>query len=280
MRHKNLDLLVAMGIVTVSVVWTLLPYHTPVVGVILALPLVFGLPGYTLTQALTHKQSLEPSHTLVFSLGLSVAIDVLNGFVLNLLPTGLQATSWVMSLGLLTVVFSLLTVYLRRGIREAYPPLPRLRFTIWECVLFGSAIIIAILSVLYSVRGVVQQPHPGFTQFWMLPSNQPNNSCAAQLGIRNFEATAIRYSVVMIINGAKVNTESFISLAPGQQWEKLVPITLTVSDIHVEARLYRSDKPKTDYRTVSLTLSIHDLKESNVRSLHRCETSSNTIGKD
>lgn len=274
MHHKNLDQLVAMGIIVVSVIWTLLPSHIPGVGIILALPLVFGLPGYTLTQVLTYKRSLEPSHTLVFSLGLSLAIDVLSGFILNLLPVGLQATSWVLFLGALTAVFSLLALYLRRGVQEAYTQSLRLRFTIRECMLFGLAIVVVILAVLYSAEGVIQQPHPGFTQLWLLPSNQPNNSCAVQLGIRSFEGTPVRYFVAVIMNGAQVNPKSFISLAPGQKWEKSVPIALkVVNGVRVEARLYRLDKPNTVYRMALLTLSIHNLEQGNKRRIQRCEVS-------
>jgi len=274
MRHKNFDLLVTMGIVVVSVIWTLLPYRIPGIGIIPALPLVFGLSGYTLTQVLTYKRPLEPSHTLVFSLSLSLAIDVLSGFVLNLLPVGLQATSWVLFLGAQTAAFSLLSVHLRHGVQETYAQSLRLRFTIRECMLFGLAIIVIILAVLYSVEGVIQQPHPGFTQLWLLPSNQPNNSCAVQLGIRSFEGAPVSYIVAVTMNGAKININSFISLAPRQEWEKFVPIALkAVNGVRVEARLYRLDKPNTVYRMVLLTLSIHNLEQGNKRRIQRCEVS-------
>ena len=274
MYHKNLDLLVVIGIVAVSVIWTLLPYHMLWIGVILALPLVFGLPGYTLTQVLMYKQPLEPFHTLAFSLGLSLVIDILSGFILNLLPVGLQATSWVLFLGTLTAVFSLLAMYLRRDVQEAYTQLLRLRFTIRECMLFGLAIAVVILAVRYSAEGAVQQPHPDFTQLWLLSSNQPNNSCAVQLGIRSFEAAPVRYFVTVTMNGTQVNPKSFISLAPGQEWEKSVPIALKIiNGVRIEARLYRLDKPKTVYRTVSLTLFIHNLEQSNEGRVQRCEAS-------
>ncbi len=274
MYHKNLDLLVVIGIVAVSVIWTLLPYHMLWIGVILALPLVFGLPGYTLTQVLMYKQPLEPFHTLAFSLGLSLVIDILSGFILNLLPVGLQATSWVLFLGTLTAVFSLLAMYLRRDVQEAYTQSLRLRFTIRECMLFGLAIAVVILAVRYSAEGAVQQPHPGFTQLWLLPSNQPNNSCAVQLGIRSFEAAPVRHFVTVTMNRAQVNPKSFISLAPGQEWEKSVPIALKIiNGVRIEARLYRLDKPKTVYRTVSLTLFIHNLEQSNEGRVQRCEAS-------
>jgi uncharacterized membrane protein len=274
MRYKNLDQLIVVDIVMINLIWTFFPYHTPVVGVLLALPLVFGLPGYTLMQVLMHKRSLEPSHILIFTLGLSLAIDVLSGFVLNLLPIGLQASSWVVFLGLLTAVFSLLTMYLRHSRQSANISLMDLRCTIRECMLFGSAIIIIVLAILYSARGVVQQPHADFTDFWLLPSNQPSTGCAVRLGMRSFEAISIRYSVALTINGTKVKTVSFISLAPGQQWEQLVPITLkAMNDVHINARLYRLDKPRSVYRWVSLTLSVHNLKKNKDGNVSRCNAS-------
>ena len=149
----------------------------------------------------------------------------------------------------------------------------RLRFTIRECILFGLAIAVVILAVRYSAEGAVQQPHPGFTQLWLLPSNQPNNSCAAQLGIRSFEAAPVRYFVTVTMNGTQVNPKSFISLAPGQEWEKSVPISLKiVNSVRIEARLYRLDTD-TVYRTVSLTLFIHNLEQSNEGRVQRCEAS-------
>src|SRR5438270_522643 len=48
MRLKNLDLIIAMLIAVINVGWALLPNRSFVVSLILALPLVFLLPGYTL----------------------------------------------------------------------------------------------------------------------------------------------------------------------------------------------------------------------------------------
>src|SRR6266487_3588085 len=91
MRLKNLDLIVAVTIAAMNVVWALLPGRTPVIGTVLALPLVFVLPGYSLTEAMFYKRTVETSHRLLLSLVLSLAIDILGGLILNMLPAGLQA---------------------------------------------------------------------------------------------------------------------------------------------------------------------------------------------
>src|SRR5258708_6038085 len=139
MRLKNLDLIVTVTIAATNVIWALLPNRTPVIGIILALPLVFVLPGYALTEALFHKRSLDASRRLLFSLGLSLEIAVVSGLILNLLPVGLQAVSWAALLGLLTVVFSLLAAYLRRGTLVNVTQTSRFRITFYQGILFGLA---------------------------------------------------------------------------------------------------------------------------------------------
>src|SRR5205823_1987768 len=122
MRIKNFDLIAAILIAAINITWTQVPNRPLVVGIILALPLTFILPGYTLTQILLRKRSpdqslssssdpiLQPSlkigqpvggsDQLILNLGLSLTIDILVGFVLNIFPIGLQALSWALSLGL------------------------------------------------------------------------------------------------------------------------------------------------------------------------------------
>jgi uncharacterized membrane protein len=286
MRLKNLDLLVTMIIAMLNLLWALFPSHPPVIGIILALPLVFVLPGYTLTEALFHKRSLDASHRLVFSLGLSLAIDVLSGLVLNLLPIGLQAISWAMFLGLLTAVFSLLAMYLRRGalvnviqpLRKTWHPqgpptaplhpVPlhfqsfRPRYT---TLVFGLAIVVAALAILFAVIGVILQPHPGFTQLWMLSAVQAGKRCAVRLGVHSFESTPVTYRITMTTEGVMVTSWPSVVLVPQEEWDRLVPITPTANgNVHVEAQLYRLDKPHAVYRQVNVTL--HSCPRSHVTS--------------
>src|SRR5260370_5311526 len=156
MHHKNLDLIVAVIIGVLNVVLVLRRSSGPVVGIILALPLARVLTGYTLTEVLFRKRSLNAPERLVLSLGLSLAIDVLSGLFLNVLLVGLQATSWAVLLGLLTVVFSLLAAYLRRGVPASGTQPLRFRLSIYQGILFGLAISVAILSFVYIPIGVIQ----------------------------------------------------------------------------------------------------------------------------
>jgi len=256
MRLKNIDLLLAAMIALMNIILVLLPGYPSVIGIVLALPLVFLLPGYTLTEALFYKRPFDGVYRCIFTLGLSLAIDILSGFILNIFPIGLWSTSWAIFLGLLTVLFSLLVAYLRRGSSIGGIRLPKFGFGIHQYILLGLSIVVAILSIEYSAIGVVQQPHPDLTQLWMLPSTQANNNCAIRLGVHSFETTSVTYQLTMAINGVQANTWSPVVLAPQEEWDRLVPIPPRyTSGIYIEVRLYKSDKPRTVYRTVHLTLN-------------------------
>jgi len=232
------------------------------VGIILALPLVFVLPGYALAETLYSKRSLDASIRLLFSLGLSLAIDVVGGFILNIV--GLHTLSWALYLGLLTSLLALLAAYQRRRTAGNVAQSLRFRLKLFEYILIGLAAAIVCLSVLYSIAGAQQQHYPGFTQFWMLPTTQPGQSCTVRLGIHSFESTSVTYRVTLTANKTQEMTWSSIVLTPRQEWQQSASVRLdTANSIYVEAQLYRLDKPQSVYRNVHLTLYNTGGRESN-----------------
>lgn len=288
MRLKTFDLIVAILVVAINVAWTQIPNRPLIVGIMLALPLTFILPGYTLTQVLFRKRSpdqsldfsnnpvLRPSlkigqpvggvDQIILSLGLSMAIDVLVGFALNVFPIGLQALSWTLSLGLIVTVFALLAAFLRGRDIVTIERVSRLRITISDCTLFGLAILVATAAVWLSIIRPLE-PQPSFTQFWMLPANQANKSCAVSIGVQSFESASVTYRIVMTVDGSQAGTWSSIILTPEEKWSQSVPVKPgeagsrsglgqpgAASSLYIEAQLYRADQPGTVYRSVHLTL--------------------------
>ncbi len=214
MRVKNLDLIAAILLVAINVGWTQLPNRPLVIGIILALPLTFVLPGYTLTQTLfrgrSPDQSLDSSNNLVLRPSLKIGQPV--------------------------------------------ERVSRPRITIYDCILFGLAILIATAAVWFSIIRPLE-PQPSFTQFWMLPADQANKSCAVSIGVQNFESDSVTYRVVMMVNGSQAGMWSSIVLAPQEKWSRSVPVKPgAASSLYIEAQLYRADKPGTVYRNVHLTL--------------------------
>jgi uncharacterized membrane protein len=256
MRLKHIDLIVPMIIAVLNMIVSLFSLHIPVVNIIFALPLVFVLPGYTLTKVVFYKRALNPSESLLFSLGLSIAIDILGGLFLNVLPIGLQAISWVTLLGLLTLTFSLLTFYLRVGVPITRIRLLRVHRTIYPGILLALAIAVTTISIVYAVYGASHQPHPGFTQLWALPESSPGKSSAVRVGIQSFESTPVTYRLTMTANGHLVTTWSSLSLAPQEEWGRLIPVPPSTSnDVSLDFRLYRGHEPGAVYQEVHLTFS-------------------------
>ncbi len=274
MRVKNLDLIVGICVVGINVAWTQVPNHLVVLGIILVLPLTFLIPGYTLTQILFRGRLSAQSYTsyrelilqsgsklrqpvgiidqIVLSLGLSLAIDVLVGFGLNILPIGLQASSWALALGLLTAVFTLIAAFLRQKNTARSASTPRVHVTINHGMLLGMAIVVTIASVWLAVIRPLN-PQPSFTQLWMLPAK--NNGCSVTIGVQNFETTSVTYRVEMTINNTHTNSWTSILLSPQQKWSQPVAVTPgKVSSLYIQTLLYRTDKPGTVYRNAHIKI--------------------------
>ena len=256
MRRKNFDLIIAVVIAIMNIAWAFLPYQLPVIRIILASPLVFLLPGYTATEALFYKESLNTAHRFLLSLALSIAMNIFGGFILNMLPGGLDTLSWALFLGTPIIAFSLLGAYLRCGTQGDAESPSRVRLTFSGVILFGMATSVAIFSVLYSAAGAAQQPHPGFTQLQILPAGPPGKSCAVRLGVRSFELTPTNYDITVTLNRTQIDGWPSISLAPQKEWNQSIPIVIPgdINRVAIVVSLYRSERPQTVYRQVHLTL--------------------------
>jgi hypothetical protein len=256
MRLKHLDLILIVTVALMNVIWALLPYHLSIIGTVLALPLVFLLPGYALTEFLVHKLSLDLLRRFIFSIGLSIAMDIIIGFIMNSFSFGLRAISWSVFLGLMTVFLSLTIVYFREKYSFEYLKLPKFHFRIYEYVLIGLSLLTIVLSIWYSAINVLQQPHTFFTELWMQSSKESNNTCDIHLGVQSFEITSVRYRIVMSENGTQVNVWQPVILAPQQEWNRSVVMSPNFTNtVYVEVKLYKIDQPETVYRDVHITLN-------------------------
>jgi uncharacterized membrane protein len=282
MRFKNLDLIIVMVLVAINVVWIQLPNRPLIPGLIFTLPLAFFLPGYALTQILFRRripeQTLASSNgaisrpdlklghpiggpdQILLSFGLSMATAVLVGFGLNTLSIGLQALSWILSLGLVTTAFVVLAILLRRKDIAKINKTSRVRITLRDSVLFGLAILVAASAAWLSVIRPLQ-PQPSFTQLWILPANQTSKTCVASIGVQSFENTSQTYQIILTVNNTQTKIWPSIVLTPQQKWVQSVPVTSdTTTVFHIEARLFRMDNPGKVYRNVHLTLYASSIK--------------------
>ena len=273
-KLKNLDLLVILTIVALNIVNVLLSLHISVISIAIALPLVFLLPSYVVTEVLLFKRPLNTTYCAILSIELSLAIDILGGFLLNIFVIGLRRISWIVLIGLLIVVFSLILAFLRREASSSGSHKPILQFRVYDYVFIGVAVLVIVLSLQYSARGVEQQPHQGFTQLWLLPQ-QSRKSCTIWLGVHSFEVTSMTYLIKLKENGKQAEMQSPITLAPQEEWDQAIALSIdTVGDIPVEVSLYKADRPRDVYREVHMVVhSVRGTKGKNVV----CGTSSTPL---
>lgn len=225
-----------------------LPAPIRVVG---AAPLVLFLPGYWLLAAIAPRICGEPLETVAFSVGVSVAMCIVVGLVLNLTPAGLTGDAWVLALGGIALAGSA-AAWLRGARHEALPwrdvvPAPGRR----GGAMFALAGLLLVGAFGLARFSAGQQSEPHFTQLWITPAGTQAGN--VQLGVRNLEPTSMTYTVEVRANGNLVQRWPSLTLQPNQSWET----ELTSADGaplrgSVEALLYRADAPDQVYRRVLL----------------------------
>ncbi|HYU73293.1 MAG TPA: DUF1616 domain-containing protein [Ktedonobacteraceae bacterium] len=273
---RNVDLIGAMCFALLDIGWALFSDRPLLVGALLAIPLVFILPGYTLTRALFHRRPadalsassngliLQPRlkigqpfgavDLIIFSLGLSLVIDVVTGLLLNLVPVGLQWQSWTFSLGLVTAVFALLAYARDKSAHVQGKSAHVWHIPLKEYALLGSALVVVALSLWLAIIRPPQS-QAGFTQFWMLSSTQANNSCPVLIGVHSFESAPTIYRVQVMSDGTQLALWPSIMLTTQQEWDRVLPVSPAVGgSAVVDAQLYRLDQPGVIYREVHVTL--------------------------
>jgi uncharacterized membrane protein len=256
MRQKNLDLLLVLVIVALNVLSVLIPWLPSFIKITLALPLIFVIPGYVLSDFIFQRRTLERYHQLTFSLALSLVVVILSGFLLNCLPGGLQTATWTVFFAAFATTFSLYALFLRRKAQKNTQPSTRFRLAPQDALCLLFALIASIGSLVYSTNSVSQQPHRTYTQLWMVPTQKNTHQWLVNIGIQNEEDAALQYQLVLSINGKETKTWSPIPLASQQTWKQEVPLVQGTAegDTSVELRLYRSGQTSNVYREVHITL--------------------------
>ena len=258
----NLLVVIILTIVAVVLVFIVPSQWLPLR--VLTLPLAFVLPGYALMRALFPGKPFGNAERITFSLGISVSIVILGGLVLNSTTFGLQARSWAVLLGVITLTASAVAILRQRNqgvATERQAGFKGLPFTFRQGVLLGIATLIVGGAFAVSIVGAQQQARSGFTQLWMLPTSSTSKvDNSVSLGVSNKEFTPMQYHLAVDINGKVIKDWPAIDLSPNQQWkftlvlQKSLLAGSATTPAKIEALLYRASDPKTIYRHVVLWL--------------------------
>ena len=241
----NLDLALVIFLTLLCIPFVLIPPLNEIspIRIILGLPLVLFLPGYSLIATLfPRKDDLDGIERVALSFGLSIAISPLLGLALNYTPFGIRLTPILIVLSVFTIALAI-GAYIRRSrIREAD------RFWVDFGAFFKSikdsfktmdskadkiltaVLIISIVLALSVTVYVIVTPKEGekFTEFYVLgpggmAEEYPTNLTVGEegeviLGVVNHEYAAVTYQLELKVNGEIIDEKSIV-LTHNETWE-------------------------------------------------------------
>ena len=222
--------------------------------------LVLVLLGTALSSALVPSPRLELVERVAFSLGLGLATLIVDGFIINASGEGMSRSNWAISLGVITIVAAGIGGYRDRAGRERQvdedsplgqpsPPRTRLRWIAPAAAIVTAVGIVAAAGVVATV-GLQQQPRPGFTELWLLPTTSTSE---VTVGVTNREGADETYRLEMTADDTPLGTWDSLSLARGETWTMLVPIPQDGrTTTSVRAILALASDPATVYREASI----------------------------
>jgi uncharacterized membrane protein len=248
MKRHSIDLFVVMLVALIGAALTIAPVDSGSARLLFALPLVLVVPGYALVAALFPARTLDTPERLLFSVGGSLAITIIGGFLLHLSPWGLRADSWVVLLSGMTCGAAV--VALRRRPHRSTGATERGRSYLNP----GQGILLSLAGlVVVTTLGIARIPAPaqeaqGYSLLWMLPDQGRRQ--VVRIGISSQEFAVARYRLQIKQDGRIVQEWTPLELKPGTQWDTTVRLPAQRPGSHTEALLYRLDAPNTVYRRV------------------------------
>ena len=272
MRRDNIDLAITAAGTAAAAAVLLLTEVTGATGtsaavlrVLAGVPLVLVLPGYALSTLLVPVVPVVPAGSgrpgcinpllwrSVWATGLSLAVAVLGGLMLNLTPAGLTRLTWTTSLAAVTMLAVAASAWLRARRAPAPVPVPVRApapvpgslaihrrpapasavagYALAALAVTGTAIGLAVASAGW-------QHSPGFAQLWLVPvqSSAASGGAAgsqATLGVRSGYPHAETFHLVLRRGAQAIGTWDF-TLTAGQTWQRTV---LAPAGQHLAAQL-------------------------------------------
>jgi uncharacterized membrane protein len=246
--HQDLRRAMAASVLCAAVA-LILPF--PAVCLVFAIPLCLFLPGYAIATAAFAHRPLARMQTLVFSVGLSLAVLALGTLLLNYLPGGLQAGTWALLL-VLVVFGGCRAAALRRPkpSRASRSTWPRLQVSKSGGVLLGGGILTTIAALVLAMTPVPAKNAVGYTELW-LSTRSNARSGTVRVVVRSEEQHEVGYFLRVRLDGEKPKLRLF-NLVPGEtRMFQIHTAPPSGAPLPVVASLFRQDEPKAVYRRLT-----------------------------
>ncbi len=243
------DLRLACVLAVASAVLTLILPWGPLCLVV-ALPLVFFLPGYALAAAIFARGRIPMRHLLVLSIGLSLAVLALGALVLNYLPGGVRAGWWALLL-VIVVVAAARAAAIRRPSRRAAPSTSwRPRLNPAQAVLFAGGTLAIVVAIVLAFIPVGAKDALGYTQMWIKPLEGAKTG--VEIGVGSGEQEEASYRLWVKFAKGEAPQGRYFELSPGETHVvRLLTEKPPVAAEQIRAALFKQSQPDHAYRRVS-----------------------------
>jgi uncharacterized membrane protein len=248
---KIVKRLITILITAVLMLFILLDWKSSPVRVLFAITLVTILPGYALTAAIFTNTPLGTPEKFAFSCGFSLGTVSLGGVLLNYTHWGLQPASWVILLGGISLISSVIAIVRMQDEGKIDLRVGQMPFRPGQIVIMA-VVAVALGGVyLFARAGAENQSLPPTTRVWILWVDDSHTE--VMLGIQNQERVPVQYQLNLNTLQGKIDEWNSIVLEPGAIWEVRykIPANVAESDF-IKATLYRANAPGKVYRQVYL----------------------------
>jgi len=279
-RHKNELLL--LNILTVLLIIVITFFPSNVLRIILGLPFVLFFPGYTLIAALfPRRNALGSIERAALSFGLSIAMVLLMGLILNYTPWGIRLYPILISLTIFIIATSVVAWYRRRRLAEEQKVTVSfdLSLRLWRGQssinkVLSIILMVAILGAIGTLGYIITTPKVGekFTEFYILglegkAIGYPEELKVGEegrviIGIINHEQETVSYGIKVRIDGVTNSELEPVVLGDEQKWEEMVSFTPDrVGDNQkVEFLLYKNRETEPYLKPLYLWINVKEQK--------------------
>lgn len=239
MRIKIRNELLPLNLLVVLLIVAIIFFPSNILRLILGIPFVFFLPGYTLMAALyPKKEGIGRMERLLLSLVMSFVIVSLIGLIVNYTPLGIRLEPMLHSIASFIFVTSAIAWFRRRRLSweerfgtEFYLILPSWRAGIADKAL-SIILALAILGALGVIGYVVATPiaEDKFSDFYILGLEEQaidypkeirvGDEGGVIVGIANHEYEMVSYRIEVRINGIRNNALGPIVLEHDEKWQR------------------------------------------------------------
>lgn len=202
MKLKILNGVLIVDILSVLLIITITLIPSTVVRVILGLPFLLFFPGYILMATLFVKNRITTLERVALSVGMSIAIVALIGFVLNYIPWGIRLESVLYSIT--AFIFLTSTFALVRRLRilktNSFTSEFTLKLPIWRSEKFNNPLSISLTIVILITLGVlsytIAAPKVGekFMEFYILGDQGKAQDYPIEYSLKNGQVIQVKYS--------------------------------------------------------------------------------------